>query len=104
MSRVRTGGFSLSDLTQTFKNAKTLLNQGNDARIWATNKYPLIGSEHLYSMKFSNANGTPCQGVDKSLIDEIALVQSLQDFSSNNAIAQARLVTSFALQLEKEAA
>lgn len=55
-------------------------------------------------MKFSNANGTPCQGVDKSLIDEIALVQSLQDFSSNNAIAQARLVTSFALQLEKEAA
>lgn len=28
LSRVRTSGFSLSDLTQTFKNAKTLLKTG----------------------------------------------------------------------------
>jgi hypothetical protein len=38
-------------------------------------------------MKFSNANFTPCQGIDKSLIDEIASSQDLQDFLNNNAIA-----------------
>ena len=38
-------------------------------------------------MNFSTVDFTPCQGKDKSPNDEIVLVQGLQDFSSNNAIA-----------------